>query len=151
MSFLLTNANIVYYLVFSILKNWKLFMLRSELMMLLARQCSHLPAKDVIAAGNMILAEMEKALCELGRIEFRGLGSWHIRVRDERLAHNPLTGKKVPTSVKYRAHFKPGKALRQRVDRGRDMYPNIVSAKQPKRESDLAYSEEQLEAQEATS
>lgn len=109
-------------------------MLRSELMMALSRKCSQLPAKDVIAAGNMILSEMETALCNQGRIELRGVGSWSIRVRDERLAHNPLTGKKVPTSVKYRAHFKPGKALRQRVDRARNEYPKIISHSKRARE-----------------
>ena len=116
-------------------------MLRSELMMLLARQCSQLPAKDVIAAGNMILLEMEKSLCNLDRIELRGVGSWRIRVRDERLAHNPLTGKKVPTSVKYRAHFKPGKALRQRVDRARTAYPKITSHSKRTREKELVSEE----------
>lgn len=116
-------------------------MLRSELMMLLARQCSQLPAKDVIAAGNMILLEMEKTLCNLDRIELRGVGSWRIRVREERLAHNPLTGKKVPTSVKYRAHFKPGKALRQRVDRARAKYPKIKSHSKRSRAQELASEE----------
>lgn len=102
-------------------------MLRSELMMLLARQCPNLPAKDVVAAGNMILSEMERTLCQLGRIELRGIGSLGVRVRAPGLAHNPLTRKKVPTSTRYRAHFKPGKALRMRVDRGRDLFPTIKS------------------------
>ena len=103
-------------------------MVRSELMTCLAKACSNLPAKDVILAGNMILEEMEKALCNLDRIEFRGIGSIRVRVRAERIAHNPLTRKKVPTPKKFRAHFKPGKALRQRVDRGRVLYPDIQSS-----------------------
>jgi integration host factor subunit beta len=102
-------------------------MVRSELMLLLAQQCSHLPQKDVVVAGNLILLEMEKALCKLDRIEFRGIGSICVRIREERIAHNPLTRKKVATPRKFRAHFKAGKALRQRVDRGRAQYPQIKS------------------------
>ena len=102
-------------------------MVRSELMLLLAQQCVHLPQKDVVVAGNLILSEMEKSLCNLDRIEFRGIGSICVRVREERIAHNPLTRKKVATPRKFRAHFKAGKALRQRVDRGRLQHPDIKS------------------------
>jgi len=102
-------------------------MVRSELMLLLAQKCSHLPAKDVVVAGNIILSEMEKALCNLDRIEFRGIGSICVRIREARIAHNPLSRKKVPTAQKFRAHFKAGKALRKRVDHGKTLYPDIKS------------------------
>lgn len=97
-------------------------MVRSKLMEQLVQKFPHLPPKDVAAAANMILEEMEDALCQMWRIEFRGFGSWEIRKRAKRIAHNPLTGKKVSTSEKFRAHFKPGKSLRQRVDHGKDKY-----------------------------
>ena len=40
--------------------------------------------------------------------------------RAPRNAHNPKTGKRLITTPKYRPHFKPGKALRERVNNSKD-------------------------------
>ena len=65
---------------------------------------------------NLILDQMTHALATNDRIEIRGFGSFSLHYRPPRQAHNPKTGERVYTQPKYSPHFKPGKALREKVD-----------------------------------
>ena len=98
-------------------------MVKSELILSLGYKLDHLAPQDIEFAVNFILDEMSKTLESGGRIEVRGFGTFSVRYRQARRAHNPRTGKKVATPSKFRPHFKPGKLLRQRVDKNSANYP----------------------------
>lgn len=95
-------------------------MVKSELINLIAEKLNTLPTKDVEVGVNQILEYMGDELCQGGRIEIRGFGSFSLHYRPARNAHNPKTGEKVATIPKYTPHFKPGKELRQRVNASYD-------------------------------
>ena len=95
-------------------------MVRSELIDVMAREFSHLPAAQVELMVNGILNVMVKTLMDNGRIEIRGFGTWSLRKRRSRNAHNPRTGKTIKTPEKYGVYFKAGKSLRERVQEGKD-------------------------------
>lgn len=67
-------------------------------------------------AVKVILEVTAKALAQGKRVEVRDFGSFNLRLKPERNAHNPKTGKKLLTSRKHGIHFKPGKGLKERVD-----------------------------------
>ncbi len=93
-------------------------MTKSELIDLLANDQEHLPKQDVEAAVKALVQRMSDALASGERIEIRGFGSFSLHYRPPRLGRNPKTGETLALSGKYAPHFKPGKALRERVDRG---------------------------------
>ncbi len=90
-------------------------MIKSKLIANLAADMTHLPEKRIMESVNLILKEMSDALVNGERIEIRGFGSFALRYRPPRNAHNPKTGEKVITEGKHTPHFKPGKELRARV------------------------------------
>ena len=93
-------------------------MTKSELIEILARRQAHLKADDVDMAVKTLLEMMSNALTEGDRIEIRGFGSFSLHFRPPRLGRNPKTGDSVALPGKYVPHFKPGKALRDRVNGG---------------------------------
>ena len=92
-------------------------MTKSELIEKIAAVQSQLSAKDVELAVKMMLDHMAEALAEGERIEIRGFGSFSLHYRAPRLGRNPKTGEKVELAGKYVPHFKPGKELRERVNK----------------------------------
>ena len=94
---------------------------RSQLIARLAQQRESLSHGDVEAAVKTMLEHMTGHLADGGRIEIRGFGSFSVRYRRPWLGRDPRTGAAVAVPVKHAVHFKPGKALRERVDaRGGD-------------------------------
>ncbi len=91
-------------------------MVKSELITIISEKLNSLPIKDVEIGINQILECMGNELCNGGRIEIRGFGSFCLHYRPARNAHNPKTGEKVATIPKHTPHFKPGKELRHRVN-----------------------------------
>lgn len=98
-------------------------MIKSELIANLAADMTHLPEKRVMEGVNLIIETMSNALVAEKRIEVRGFGSFSLRYHPPRNAHNPKTGEKVITEGKRSPHFKPGKALRARVEASRQTHP----------------------------
>jgi integration host factor subunit beta len=97
-------------------------MIKSELIEKIAAKMTDLPEKKVASAVNNILKQMTQCLATGQRIEIRGFGSFSLRYRAPRKAHNPKTGEKVVTEAKYTPHFKPGKELRERVDASKETH-----------------------------
>jgi integration host factor subunit beta len=93
-------------------------MTKSELIEVLARRQSHLKADDVDLAVKTLLEMMSDALARGDRIEIRGFGSFSLHFRPARVGRNPKTGDSVALEGKHVPHFKPGKELRERVNRG---------------------------------
>ncbi len=91
-------------------------MTKSELIDRLAEQQKHLSQADVEMAVRTMLDQMSHALSEGERIEIRGFGSFSLHFRPPRMGRNPKTGEPVALPGKHVPHFKPGKALRERVN-----------------------------------
>jgi len=72
--------------------------------------------KDTELIINTLFRDMANALKKGEKIELRGLGSFKVITRDERLGRNPKTGEKVHVERKRAIFFKPGKELKERVD-----------------------------------
>ena len=92
-------------------------MTKSELIEKIAEQQLQLPAKDVELAVKLIVSYLSDALSSGTRIEIRGFGSFSLHYREPRLGRNPKTGESVQLDGKYVPHFKPGKELRERVNK----------------------------------
>ena len=92
-------------------------MTKSELIEKLARQQQHLSQSDVDLGVRTIIEQMSAALADGERIEIRGFGSFCLHYRPPRIGRNPKTGDSVALPGKHVPHFKPGKELRERVNR----------------------------------
>lgn len=92
-------------------------MTKSELIERLAQRQTLLSYRDVELAVKTLLELMSRALAGGERIEIRGFGSFSLHYRPPRTGRNPKTGEAVSLPPKYVPHFKPGKELRERVDR----------------------------------
>jgi len=93
--------------------------IKSELVNALNEKLPELSIKDVDLAINCMLAQMVDALVQDQRIEIRGFGSFDLHHRTARLARNPKTGEGINLPARVVIHFKPGKELRDRVDKAR--------------------------------
>ena len=93
-------------------------MTKSELIERIAGKQTQLSAKDVELAVKGVLETMSQVLADGGRIEIRGFGSFSLHYRVPRVGRNPKTGEPVALSGKHVPHFKPGKELRDRVNKG---------------------------------
>lgn len=89
---------------------------KSEFIAELATQNSHLSSHTVEEATRKLLELMIETLCNNGRIEVRGFGSFSLHHREPRVARNPKTGEQVKVDAKAIPYFKPGKALRESVN-----------------------------------
>lgn len=92
-------------------------MTRSELIEHLAGS-NKLAQHDVELSVKTLLEQMSGTLAGGGRIEVRGFGSFSLTYRPPRIGRNPRTGEVVGLGGKYTLRFKPGKALRERVNAG---------------------------------
>ncbi|MCB1743535.1 MAG: integration host factor subunit beta [Gammaproteobacteria bacterium] len=92
-------------------------MTKSELIERIAQKQTQLAYRDVELAVKTVLEHMAERLAGGDRIEIRGFGSFSLHYRPGRVGRNPKTGAPVSLPAKYVPHFKPGKELRERVDR----------------------------------
>lgn len=91
-------------------------MIRSELIALIAGQNPHLFAKDVEAVVAAILNRIATALVDGDRVELRDFGAFSVREHEARTSRNPRTGGEVSVPARTHVHFKPGKAMRERLN-----------------------------------
>ncbi len=94
-------------------------MTKSELIESLTHKLDLFSQKDIEQSVNTILDTMIDALARGQRIEIRGFGSFSLHQRKARMGRNPKTGEQVPLPAKRVPHFKPGKALREKVNESR--------------------------------
>ena len=93
-------------------------MTKSELIEVIAAKQTQLSVKDVELAVKTLIEQMSETLASGERIEIRGFGSFSLHYRAPRIGRNPKTGESVGLAGKYVPHFKPGKELRDRVNKG---------------------------------
>ena len=92
-------------------------MTRSDLVAQLAERFTQITVRDTEFAVKTVLDAMSDALARGHRIEIRGFGSFSINRRPPRMGRNPRSGESVHIPEKRVPHFKPGKALREAVDK----------------------------------
>ncbi len=92
-------------------------MTKSELIEAIANNQPQHAYRDVELSVKAMLELMSRALASGERIEIRGFGSFSLHYRPPRIGRNPKTGDAVALPGKHVPHFKPGKELRERVDR----------------------------------
>ena len=92
-------------------------MTKSDLIERLVAGQIHLTSGDIETSVNAVLEYMSNSLVDGDRIEIRGFGSIGLRFRAPRTGRNPKTGESVSVPGKYVPHFKPGRLLRERVNK----------------------------------
>lgn len=92
-------------------------MLTSELHDRLAERFPQLTEKKAVEAAARLLNALQTALADGGRSEIRGFGSFSVSRVPARSGRNPRTGAAVSVPARWRPHFKPGKALREGIER----------------------------------
>jgi integration host factor subunit beta len=92
-------------------------MTKAQLIAILADRIRHLTHADVEVATRHLLGQVSESLAAGRRVEVRGFGSFMLHYRRPRMGHNPKTGAPVAMPGRRVPHFKPGKSLRERVNR----------------------------------
>lgn len=98
-------------------------MTKSEIINILSRKQSHLSSKDIELSVKIMLDQISDTLTQGERVEIRGFGSFSLHHRTARKGRNPKTGEQVLLSPKHVPHFKPGKEMRERVNKNKDLFP----------------------------
>jgi len=91
-------------------------MIRSELLVALAKENPELRAEEVERVVDVFFEEIAQRLAQGGRVELRGFGAFSTRERDARKGRNPRTGDTVDVPGKRVPYFKPGKEMRLRLN-----------------------------------
>jgi len=92
-------------------------MIRSELLQALAKDNPELRADEVEQVVDIFFDEIAARLAEGGRVELRGFGAFSTRQRDARTGRNPRSGDSVSVPAKRVPYFKPGKEIRERLNK----------------------------------
>ncbi|HVE66021.1 MAG TPA: integration host factor subunit beta [Thermoanaerobaculia bacterium] len=66
---------------------------------------------------DTIFESIIRSLKEGQKIELRGFGSFRLRERGARIGRNPKTGVKVNVPAKKIPYFKPGKELKELINK----------------------------------
>jgi len=90
---------------------------KAELVDEVGRQAS-LTRKHSEVIVDAVFSSILEALQRGDKIELRGFGSFRIRKRGSRTGRNPKTGEGVVVPAKRVPYFKPGKELRELINRG---------------------------------
>ena len=91
-------------------------MTKAELVDEVAKE-TDLTKKDAEVVVQTVLDSITDALQRGEGIELRGFGSFRIRSRSSRQGRNPKTGSSVSVPAKNIPHFKPGKELKDLINR----------------------------------
>ena len=89
----------------------------------LANQHRDMQLKDIESAVQLVLDAMVRSLAKGERIEIRDFGSFTVGLRKPRMVRNPKNGDVSEMPARHVGHFKPGKALRERVDHSKETFP----------------------------
>ena len=73
--------------------------------------------KEAEAAVNATLDAIIEGLAKEGKVIIPGFGSFEVRSKTAREGRNPRTGEKIKISAKRAPAFKPGKAMKDAVEK----------------------------------
>jgi len=91
-------------------------MTRSDLIDTLSKE-NGLTKKEATAVVNLFFDQMSEALESGDRVEIRGLCSLYVKKYKAYTGRNPKTGEDTQVHPKKLPFFKPGKELKDRVNR----------------------------------
>ena len=92
-------------------------MIKSELVQKISEENPHLFQRDVERLVNTIFNEITDAMSSGRRVELRGFGAFSVKHRKPRLGRNPRTGRSVEVEEKIVPFFKPGKLMRDKLNK----------------------------------
>jgi len=78
------------------------------------------PQNEVSNVVQELLDAVTEVLVEGNRLEIRNFGVFEVKERESRIGRNPRTGEEVPIPKKRVTSFRPGKTLKERVEKGPD-------------------------------
>ena len=90
---------------------------KSDITQVTTNSIDDIPSKVVANGSKLIFDILSDYIVQGYRIEVRGFGSFSVRYRPPRNAHNPRNGEKVITLGKFIPHFKAGIALKERINK----------------------------------
>ncbi len=93
-------------------------MIRSELVQKLVAENPGMRATEIEQLVDIFFEEISLRLEHGGRVELRGFGAFSTRDRDARAGRNPRTGDSVSVPAKRVPYFKPGKEIREKLNKG---------------------------------
>ena len=73
--------------------------------------------KEADAVVNVTLDAIIEGLAKEGKVIIPGFGSFEVRNKTAREARNPRTGEKIKIAAKRAPAFKPGKAMKDAVEK----------------------------------
>lgn len=91
-------------------------MTKSELIENIAKKQPQLSMEQVSEVVRIMLMQMTVALVRNERIEVRGFGAFTLHHWPAKQGRNPKSGESVKIPAKVKIHFKPGLALREKVN-----------------------------------
>ena len=92
-------------------------MKKTDLVEVISKQ-SKISRVDTKHLIEIILDEISSAITSGKGVEVRGFGAFYKRHRKGRIGINPKTGEKTEVSEKFVPFFKPGKLLKEAVNKG---------------------------------
>ena len=92
-------------------------MIKSELVQKISEENPHLFQRDVERLVNTVFNEIIDAMSSGRRIELRGFGAFSVKHRKPRLGRNPRTGRSVQVEEKIVPFFKPGKLMKDKLNK----------------------------------
>jgi integration host factor subunit beta len=92
-------------------------MIRSELVKKLEAENPGMTPEEVERILDLFFNQITQRLAEGGRVELRGFGAFSTRERNPRKGRNPRTGASVDVPAKSVPYFKPGKEVRERLNK----------------------------------
>jgi integration host factor subunit beta len=92
-------------------------MIRSELVKKLEADNPGLTPDEVERIVDLFFNQIIQRLADGGRVELRGFGAFSTRERKPRKGRNPRTGEAVDVPAKSVPYFKPGKEVRERLNK----------------------------------
>ena len=88
---------------------------KTELIDAIAKEAG-LSKKDAAAALNAFTDTVTKELKKKGKVQLIGFGTFDVKSRAARVARNPRTGAELKIAASKAPAFKPGKALKDKVN-----------------------------------
>ena len=94
-----------------------IYMKKTDLIEVISNQ-SKISRSESKFCVEVILEELTLAIASGKGVEVRGFGGFYKRLRKGRIGINPKTGEKIEVAEKFVPFFKPGKFLKESVNKG---------------------------------
>ncbi len=99
----------------------KISISKSELINKISQRIPQLAFRDIELSVNTLVEKIVESLTINSRTEIRGFGTFSVHYRKPKIGRNPKTGEAISLPGKNKAHFKPGKYLRNKINNIRDI------------------------------